>query len=898
MEPLRPGDPRQVGPYRLRGRLGGGGMGQVFLGRSRGGRPVAVKVVRPELADDAEFRRRFTVEVEAAQKVGGFYTAQVVDADPGADPPWLVTAYIPGPSLHQAVAEHGPLPPAAVRVLGAGLAEGLATVHNCGLVHRDLKPGNVILAADGPRVIDFGIVRALDATSHTASGAVVGTPAFMSPEQVRGEEVGRASDVFSLGSVLVFAATGRGPFGTGQSHAVMFRITQGQPDLTGLPPELFGLVAACLDVYPGNRPGLDDLIDRLADGAADATRWLPPTVTTMITRLEDDLSEPSGDGSGSGTVAKYHPAIATALRIAGFISDPEAREQMLINVHYVLYEADPEHPEQYPQDVLPPATRAALMVGVARELLADGSDAGRARQLIEQAGRLCDSLQADDLELLDPDILEELIDGLCQVDPRRAMVLLDRAERLVPGFDHPEARARTLIAEAGRVNGTDPERATEIMGGAVAVARTIAPDPDYAPSLPRTLAQLGVAGHDTDRHHAERLFDLAEAAALDTEDRDWTLKWTAVEVAVADPARAERIIEAISEAYIRSSAWGAVLSAAASAGRDGRSLLDAAERSIAQPAAPEPAAPEPEQPGPWWGRIFTGSHQPGPEPEPESETGPFYLMYLAEGAARCDPARAEAIAARIDDLEHRSEAFARMAGKIAETDPLRARWWFDTAYQIATTIPRANAATAMRRVTVRAAAVAPGAAQQAARWIADRAERKLVATDDLVDSARSIASVDPGLAVRLIDLAEIRLARQAAGRRRNDHLEGVAKALMKVAAVWKGSDPEPAGRMLRRVVEVLIALEGPQGMDPETFQTTVLKTAVAPGVIEPLLREYRGPGREYLLAIAAVSFAATDARRAERLAGEITETGLRDSALSFVAELIAEAAVAPARRPR
>ncbi|WP_075895962.1 serine/threonine-protein kinase [Actinomadura sp. CNU-125] len=165
MERLRPGDPGRVGPYRLEGRLGGGGMGQVFLGRSRSRRPVAVKVIRPEFAKDSAFRRRFALEVEAARRVGGFYAAQLVDADPDGDPPWLVTAYIPGPSLQAAVDRHGPLPASSIGVLGAGLAEGLAAVHSCGLVHRDLKPSNVLLADDGPRVIDFGIARALDATS-------------------------------------------------------------------------------------------------------------------------------------------------------------------------------------------------------------------------------------------------------------------------------------------------------------------------------------------------------------------------------------------------------------------------------------------------------------------------------------------------------------------------------------------------------------------------------------------------------------------------------------------------------------------------------------------------------------------------------------------------------------
>lgn len=279
MEPLRPGDPRTVGPYRLEGRLGGGGMGLVFLGRSRGQRPVAVKIVRPELAENAGFRHRFAKEVKAASSVGGFYTAQVVDADPEADPPWLVTAFVPGPSLEQAVDENGPLPVEALGVLGAGLAEGLAAVHREGLVHRDLKPGNIILAADGPRVIDFGIARALDAV-HTST-AVLGTPGYMSPEQAEGLEVGPPSDVFALGSVLAFAASGRGPFGTGPAGAIVHRITHGDPDLPRLPSHLAGLVSACLAKDPRQRPTLTEILDRLAVLPEGTTRW-PSALTALI----------------------------------------------------------------------------------------------------------------------------------------------------------------------------------------------------------------------------------------------------------------------------------------------------------------------------------------------------------------------------------------------------------------------------------------------------------------------------------------------------------------------------------------------------------------------------------------------------------------------------------------
>ncbi|PSL01028.1 serine/threonine protein kinase [Murinocardiopsis flavida] len=292
---LREGDPTQVGTYRLHGRIGSGGMGRVYLGHSRGGHTVAVKVVRPELADDAHFRRRFAAEVAAARTVGGIFAAQVVDADPGGDPPWLATAYIPGPSLHAAVAEHGPLPPASVAALGAGLAEGLAAVHGCGVVHRDLKPANVLLADDGPRLIDFGIARAMDATSYTQTSTVLGTAAFMSPEQAAGSAVGYPGDVFSLGCVLAFAATGRSPFGEGPGHAVAYRVVHADPDLTGLPAPFADLVADCLAKDPAARPAPEQVLERLAGSAVPGNghaqgRWLPDAVTEVITMYKTRVS--------------------------------------------------------------------------------------------------------------------------------------------------------------------------------------------------------------------------------------------------------------------------------------------------------------------------------------------------------------------------------------------------------------------------------------------------------------------------------------------------------------------------------------------------------------------------------------------------------------------------------
>ncbi|MET9920119.1 protein kinase [Streptomyces sp. NPDC006435] len=282
MRELLPADPREVGPYRLLARLGAGGMGEVFLGRSPGGRTVAVKVVRQGLAEDTQFRLRFAREVEAARRVGGFYTAQVVDADTEAAPPWLVTSYIPGPSLREAVAECGPFSGEAVAALGAGLAEGLKAIHACGVVHRDLKPGNVIVADDGPRVIDFGIARALDATSQLTRTGVIGTPAYMSPEQIRGQEAGPASDVFCLAAVLAYAATGKGPFGDGPTEALVYRVVHDEPDLSRLPAGPAPIVAAGLAKVPGDRPGVDEFLSRCAALAGPDGLRLPDGVTELI----------------------------------------------------------------------------------------------------------------------------------------------------------------------------------------------------------------------------------------------------------------------------------------------------------------------------------------------------------------------------------------------------------------------------------------------------------------------------------------------------------------------------------------------------------------------------------------------------------------------------------------
>jgi serine/threonine protein kinase len=283
---LHPGDPRSVGRYLLLGRLGSGGMGEVFLGRSPGGRLVAVKVVRSDLAGQAEFRTRFAREVAAARTVSGLFTAPVVDADPDAPVPWLATAYVPGLSLADTITRHGPLPVASVLALAAGLAEGLAAIHAAGIVHRDLKPSNVLLAEDGPRIIDFGISQAAEATMLTGTGLVFGSPAFMSPEQAQGQRVGPASDVFSLGAVLTFAATGRGPFGTASSVTLLYRVVFTPADTTGLPAGLRPLVERCLAKDPQHRPSAEELLAGL-NTAPPESGWLPAPITEAFAPVAD-----------------------------------------------------------------------------------------------------------------------------------------------------------------------------------------------------------------------------------------------------------------------------------------------------------------------------------------------------------------------------------------------------------------------------------------------------------------------------------------------------------------------------------------------------------------------------------------------------------------------------------
>jgi Protein kinase domain len=316
MKALTADDPRVIGEYRLRGQLGSGGMGRVYLGLSPAGRAVAIKVVHPSLASDSDFLRLFQYEVASAKAVSGIYTAPVVATGLDDRPPWLATAFVQGPSLAQVVREHGALPEPALRPLLAGLVEALQAIHACGVVHRDLKPPNVLLAADGPRVIDFGISRAVEAAAVTATGAMFGTPGYMSPEQAEGKPASPASDVFALGCVMVYAATGAPPFGEGTPAAVLYRVVHSEPALDSLPPWLREPVAGCLAKDAAARPtprALAAAIAHRGQGTGPmAVSFWPASLTDLIgtyqPQLEAQMSEETPSAEDESTTYRVPAA--------------------------------------------------------------------------------------------------------------------------------------------------------------------------------------------------------------------------------------------------------------------------------------------------------------------------------------------------------------------------------------------------------------------------------------------------------------------------------------------------------------------------------------------------------------------------------------------------------------
>src|ERR1700722_8216953 len=332
MEPLTANDPQMIGEFRLHARLGAGGMGQVYLGFSPGGRPVAIKVIHAHYAADPEFLRRFSHEVTAARAVGGMYTASVVDSSVTDSTPWLATAYVPGPSLAAIVSRYGALPEAAVWRLAAGLTEALRAVPSAAVVHRDLKPANVLLADDGPHLIDFGISRPFQGTQLTSAGMVIGTPGYMSPEQAQAQVSGPPGDVFSPGCVLAYAATGTPPFdggNPGNPASVLLRIVSAEPDLSAVPPVLRQVIEACLKKDPAQRPSpaqLTGLISSRGPAVVATLGSFWPEDVARAIAAEQVSSTPAGlTPPGHGGAAGAGPAGPPGA--TGAVPAPAARER-------------------------------------------------------------------------------------------------------------------------------------------------------------------------------------------------------------------------------------------------------------------------------------------------------------------------------------------------------------------------------------------------------------------------------------------------------------------------------------------------------------------------------------------------------------------------------------------
>ncbi|WP_395363075.1 serine/threonine-protein kinase [Streptomyces sp. YH02] len=440
-----------IGRYVIEHKLGEGGMGTVYLARSRGGRAVAVKVARPELASDPSFRARFRAEVAAARQVGGFHTAQVVDADPDAEAPWLATAYIPGPTLAALVTAEGPMDEGRLRSLGAALAEALEAIHACGLVHRDLKPGNIVMAPDGPRVLDFGIARALESTRLTATGSAFGTPGYLAPEQALGEEVTGAADVFALGAVLVAAAGGR-PFGDGTPMGLMYRAVHEDPDLASVPEPLRGLVGRCLAKDPAERPTPEEILDVLGEGARGAAATVPPP-TVVDAPATPVPPVPQGFGPPQDSIPpSYGPA-------PGVLPSTPVPPQAAVPSPYASPSPSPSPP---PHDSVPPGfgpPTPTLFVPpppvAPPQPVPDFVAADSVYGVVVDGAGICLQLLDDEAEFTWPEIgavryertrrgrwlriVVDLYDGtsyLCEIDGRRAA----RVEEWVTGLDRVLAR--------------------------------------------------------------------------------------------------------------------------------------------------------------------------------------------------------------------------------------------------------------------------------------------------------------------------------------------------------------------------------------------------------------------------------------------------------------------------
>jgi len=579
-------------------------MGEVFFGRSRAGRPVAVKLIYPVFANDVEFRRRFRLEVDAGRKVGGFHAAQVVDADPDAERPWMVTAFVAGPSLGQILTEYQALPLDSVRVLGAGVAEALGAIHAAGLIHRDLKPSNILLAEDGPHVIDFGVARAIDASGVTARS---GTPGFMAPEVLLGRPLTSACDIFALGMVLAYAV-GIRPFGVGLPEAIAYRVVHEEPDLSDLDPQIRDVIAACLAKEPSERPSPANILELLA-GPDLPSQWLPPPLQTMITVYKPpgkptavaatDLARAARLLQEAEQIARALPldeqAMAPEDRAAAIPGPPPPpasssararglddeydrvlplavqRARALVHVATVAARSDPAHAAQLLDDALHPSWNErlpgtagyqhileALVWHSASEfgMLLARIDPTHAKRLVADIEKIPPVIRA----LHHREFLDDVAPFITKVAEVVADVDIASAEELVwpmgaPARDMALAKvvmvaARTDSTRAGQIAFTVTGRPRQAPGQdrwkqEASLPPSMLDDPNQAIYWKvRALAEIAIVVARADSDRSVRLSDDAERFARTIADQG-TLRDASAEAAAAqtDPAQAGQLLE-------------------------------------------------------------------------------------------------------------------------------------------------------------------------------------------------------------------------------------------------------------------------------------------------------------------------------------------------------------------
>ncbi|MGD0244983.1 MAG: serine/threonine-protein kinase [Streptosporangiaceae bacterium] len=760
MDSLRPGDPRHIGKYVLSARLGAGGMGEVFFGRSPDGHAVAVKVIHSVLARDEVFRRRFRLEVELGHRVGGRHAAKVIDADPGADRPWMVTDYVAGPSLMQVLAAHPELPPPTVRFLGAGLADALCAIHAAGIIHRDLKPGNVLLTETGPWVIDFGIARAIDASSVTVRR---GTPGFIAPEILTRDDVTSACDVFALGVVLAFAGGVR-PFGSGTDEGIDYRVVHHEPELGGLDPLIREVVAECLVKEPSKRPQPAQIAERLGGGEAPGG-WLPEPVHDMITAWA-----PPPGSAGDGAARLDHARLmAEAERIARALPDTEERSIVLLHLAAAVCRAGQARAGQ----ARPDPAQAGRLLDDAR-YPADGAwRSSSAEFLIESSPAEVGAVAG----CIDPVPADQLLADIAAyghvLTHRRMGAEAETAEILAT---IAEAAAAVSPVRAGRIAGFVGDESLQAMA----------------------IARAAMVAAYTDLDQAEQLIavirsriDQAEAAA-GQRGQSRVRRWGKPQAGAAPgPAHAD---------HDTARYWAALALAETAVAATGASPVHPGRRTA------DPGSFARTVTGIGHSREWTlGPGRPVAGLNPGRAAGFLAAAAkLADGIATSGVTASGAAAA---DL--RAGALAAMKIAAARLDPAQAGARLAEAEQAARAIAAGQAGLeALGRVALTAARILPPRAEQIA-WSLLDVPRTLgelalvVALDDAARAGRIAAAITDDYLRALVQAAlAVRAAPETAGPLLDEAeraANGIPARLIEVAVVTAGTDPDRAERLARSV---------------------------------------------------------------------------------------------------